>query len=428
MKSITPQAGKKVLQYSKRAFGLFTSTLLLFTSFIILNQNAEAQPLICPPRALEQVTDETTGDSSRPALNADGTLVVFTSSADINGGNPDGNFEIYLFDWATGIYTQLTDETAGDSLEPAINADGTRIAFESAANINGGKPEGNSETYLVDTTTGIIAQITDEPAGDSLLPSINADGTRIAIQSAANINGGNPEGNRKIYLFNTTTGIFTQITDETIADSFDPIIDAVGTLIVFHSRLNLNGGNPEGNREVYLYDTTTGITTQITFTTVGENLHATISADGTRIAFHSDADLTGGNPDMNIEVFLFDIPTGMFTQITDETVGVSADASINGDGTHIVFESNADINGGNPEGNFEIYYFDTETGMFTQITDETTGDSFLPAINPDGTRIAFESNADINGWNPEGNLEVYLTACIDPNAPSSVPTLSQWAL
>lgn len=65
MKSITPQAGKKVLQYSKRAFGLFTSTLLLFTSFIILNQNAEAHPLICPPRALEQVTDETTGDSSR---------------------------------------------------------------------------------------------------------------------------------------------------------------------------------------------------------------------------------------------------------------------------------------------------------------------------------------------------------------------------
>jgi len=32
------------LQTLKKAFSLFTLTLLLFTSFLILNQNAEAQP------------------------------------------------------------------------------------------------------------------------------------------------------------------------------------------------------------------------------------------------------------------------------------------------------------------------------------------------------------------------------------------------
>jgi len=44
MKSITTQAAEKVYAHSKKAFGIFTLALLLYTSFLILNQNAEAQP------------------------------------------------------------------------------------------------------------------------------------------------------------------------------------------------------------------------------------------------------------------------------------------------------------------------------------------------------------------------------------------------
>ena len=203
MKSITPNALEKVFQHFQKAFDLFTLTLLLFTSFLILNQNVEAQQLVCPMRAIDQITDETAGDSFRPSINADGTRIAFESTANINGGNPEGNGEIYLFDTATGIITQITDETAGVvSAVPSINADGTRIAFRSKANFNGGNPEGNIEIYLFDTTTGIITQITDETVGSSFNPSINADGTRIAFQSSADINGGNPEGNIEIYLAN----------------------------------------------------------------------------------------------------------------------------------------------------------------------------------------------------------------------------------
>ena len=200
MKSITPNALEKVFQHFQRAFDLFTLTLLLFSSFLILNQNVEAQQLVCPMRAIEQITDETAGFSNRPSINADGTRIAFDSDADINGGNPDGNSEIYLFDTTTGIITQITDETAGGSFNPSINADGTRIAFSSNADITGGNPEGNFELFLFDTTTGITTQITFETAGDSRGPSINADGTRIAFDSDANINGGNPDGNLEIYL------------------------------------------------------------------------------------------------------------------------------------------------------------------------------------------------------------------------------------
>jgi Tol biopolymer transport system component len=200
MKSITPNALEKVFQHFQKAFDLFTLTLLLFSSFLILSQNTEAQQLVCPMRAIDQITDETAGASVRPSINADGTRIAFDSDANINGGNPELNREIYLFNTTTGIITQITDETAGDSFGQSINADGARIAFDSTADINGGNPEGNFEIYLFDTTTGIFTQITDETAGVSGNPSINADGTRIAFFSEADINGGNPEGNLEIYL------------------------------------------------------------------------------------------------------------------------------------------------------------------------------------------------------------------------------------
>ena len=107
MKCINPYAAKKVYLHSKKAFGIFTLTLLLFTSFLVLNQNAEAQlEFSCPMRAIEQITDEQAGDSFKPSINADGTRIAFRSDANINGGNPEGNFEIYLFDTGTGIITQ----------------------------------------------------------------------------------------------------------------------------------------------------------------------------------------------------------------------------------------------------------------------------------------------------------------------------------
>ena len=97
------------LQYSKKAFGFFIIALLLVSSFLVINQNAEAQQLVCPMLGIQQITDETSGDSEDSSINADGTRIAFQSDANIGGGNPEGNIEIYLFDTTTGIITQITD-------------------------------------------------------------------------------------------------------------------------------------------------------------------------------------------------------------------------------------------------------------------------------------------------------------------------------
>jgi Tol biopolymer transport system component len=98
----------------------------------------------------------------------------------------------------------------------------------------------------------------------------------------------------------------TQLTNTTSDFSFEPSINAAGTRIAFTSRADLTGDNPDGNEEIFLADTTTGSLIQVTNTigTLFGSGQASINAAGTHIAFSSDGDVTGDNPDGNSELFL----------------------------------------------------------------------------------------------------------------------------
>lgn len=101
---------------------------------------------------------------------------------------------------------------------------------------------------------------------------------------------------------------FTQITNtmgEVFTNTTPRSINADGSKIAFYSSHDLTGGNPDGNQEIFLWREGSGIT-QLT-NTGGNNWYPSISADGTRIAFVSHNDLTPGSPgnaDGNYEIFL----------------------------------------------------------------------------------------------------------------------------
>jgi hypothetical protein len=143
-------------------------------------------------------------------------------------------------------------------------------------------------------------------------------------------------------VFDTATSGITQVTDAAAGDSFGPSISADGAKIAFYSKANLTGENADGNYEVFLFDSTTSNVTQVT-DTAGEGNYsraASLSGDGTRIAFQSNADLTGNNTERKAELFRFDVATNTFFQVTDSSeMYDSREPSINGDGTRIAFES-----------------------------------------------------------------------------------------
>ena len=214
----------------------------------------------------------------------------------------------------------------------------------------------------------------------------------------------------------------TEITFTTGGGHIIPSISGDGTRIAFQSDRDLTGNNADSNLEIFLYDATTSTFTQVTDTTGGVTTLPSLSGNGTRIAFVSNQ-FSGGNPDANPEIFLYDTFTGGITEVTFTTGGFSAGPSLSDDGTRIAFHSNRDLTGGNADANVEIFLYDATTSSFTQVTDTTGGNSDLPSISGDGTRIAFESDRFANLGNADGNIEIYLASCLSPQPPSSADLL-----
>ncbi len=356
-------------------------------------------------------------------MSADGRRVAFISALDLTGGNSDHSDELFLFDTTDGTLRQLTASIASDRVgAPSINTDGTRIAFHSRADYTGNNRTRGFEVFLFDTTPTInrITQITAsllEPV-ESVTPSIDAEGRRIAYVS----NGGFPrDGSPEVFLEHEVGR--TQITETPSAyivsgqhingASSDPAISGDGSHVAFLSNMDPAGANADHNQEVFLFDTISAAFTQVTNTLAPSDLVGAPSIDfaGMRLAFRSTADLTGGNGDGNYEIFLYDASTGATRQITDTVAPLeSFTPSLSGDGKRIVFESSADLTGRNPDGGSQIFAFDTLTGQFTQITVLSGNGS--PSTNFDGTRATWVASADHVGENRDGNAEVFLGECL----------------
>ena len=337
------------------------------------------------PCSITQITDTPEGNSFGPSLN--GGSVAFVSGADHTGENPDGNFQIFLFDG-----TSIIQVTHADRSSDSASLDGGAMAFRSTADHTGeNPPPPRRQIFLYDGSA--ITQITHATSGESHAPSL--DGGSIAFQSDADLTGGNADGSFEIFLWDGST--ITQITDATAGDSALPDLD--GGAIAFHSTSDLTGENPDGSLEIFLYDGASIV--QVTDATEGSSSRPSLS--GGSIAFQSDADLTGENPDGSSEIFLYD--GSSIVQVTDATAGDSRLPSL--DAGAVAFESTADLTGDNPDGGFEVFLYDGSS--IRQITGSATGESREPSL--DTGSVVFRSDADLTGGNPDGNRELFLASC-----------------
>src|SRR5579859_3396435 len=259
--------------------------------------------------------------------------------------------------------------------------------------------------------------ITTSTVGTNNEPSLNEDGTRIAYWSTADPTGNNGDGSIEVFLVVTdTSGItVTQITSSTgsILGGFNlsPSIDGTGTRVAFFSDRDLVGQNSDNSFQIFLYDATTQVLTQVTHTTRGFNILPSISSDGQYIAFASDRDLVPGhNTSGNTQIFRAHIlPNGTFAfvQVTNTPGGTNDQPRINQDGSRIAFVSDNNLDPtppGNPQNLREVYLAAIGPSgqvTFTQVTHTSSGTTGQPSIDADGQRVAFVSDRSPNG---QGNL------------------------
>lgn len=403
--------------------------------------------LISSPAQYVQTTDEisliqATNITDTPAspvrgVSDDGKRVVFESAADITGGNPDLNLEVFVYEVDKRTFVQVTNTQhvydPADADKPfnqrkilisvsnndaALSGDGTRIVFSSNSGTlipgdAGKNDDGNQEIFLAtlprNSTTPSFQRITTTTASttasgptevfDNYSPTINFNGTLIAFVTNRKELPGvtNPDAIAQIVLYNTTTRQFTQVTnkneaDGTIGFSFkgfnsNPQLSGNGNVLVFIAGFNhaptASVNNTDLNGEIFLYDVAAKTTTQLTNTTGFAGFPATVGLD------------IRGN--------LVLTPSQAVNILNQNTKHLSNDGNL------FVFESAADLDSGkNADKTREVFLYNRATNKFTQLTSNATLPSspkqedidkidynFTPGISPDGKYVFLSSILNI---------------------------------
>ena len=375
------------------------------------------------------------GTSLATSLSGDGSLVAFRSRAtNLVPGDTNSSDDVFLRNLATGTIGRVTvawdgGQANGPSDHPAVSADGTTVAFDSSAsNLVPGDSNGYDDVFVrrlaSGTTTRVSVAWDGGPANfPSRVPALSADGTRVAFASAAsNLVPGDTNGREDIFVRDLKAGITTRVsvaTDGSEADhaSYTPAISADGTTVAFASpATNLVPGDTNGNGDdgvgydVFVRDLASGVTKRVSVATGGaqanhNSSNPSLSADGMRVAFDSGADnLVRDDNNVSDDVFVHERMTGVTTAVSLTNgdalaLGQSYGPSISADGRRVAFVSYARLAPNDLNRRFDVFVRDVPSGTTTLASaagDGTNGNdhSTETRMSADGSTVAFQSESN----------------------------------
>lgn len=187
-------------------------------------------------------------------LSGDGRHSVFESIAsnldpkDLNGGIKD----VFLRDLAQGTTTLVSVATSGEvgfdaSFDPSTSLDGRFVAFTSLAfNLVSADTNGEADIFVRDLQLGTTTRVSVDSSGlqsnrGSWNPSISDDGRWIAFESlASNLVPGDTNNAMDVFLHDRLNGTTSRISVDSFAaqsaaGGSHPLISADGSVVAFFS-------------------------------------------------------------------------------------------------------------------------------------------------------------------------------------------------
>ncbi|MEP0766206.1 MAG: PD40 domain-containing protein [Fimbriimonadia bacterium] len=407
---------------------------------------AQSQAWVTERVSISYAGTEGNGASTYASVSGDGRFVAFHSSAwNLVPDDTNGTTDVFVRNTVAGTTERISVSSTGTQANglcnyPAISADGRYVAFRSSAsNLVSGDTNGIRDIFVRDRLLGTTERVSLSSAGaqangDSDFPAISSDGRYVAFESAAtNLVTNDTNDRLDVFVHDRLTGATERVSLTSAGSqgnrgSMRASISADGRFVAFHSyATNLVPDDTNGAIDVFVRDRLNGTTERVSVSSGGvqgngDSMNAAISADGSTVAFQSDAwTLTNGDTNAVQDVFVRDRLSGTTHLVSVSSLGAqgnggSLGASVSGDGRFVAFHSAAsNLVPGDDNAHQDVFLYDRSNGTTQMLTTSPDGlpgnhDSKAPALSGDGRSVVFESLAsNLVEDDTNGQWDVFIT-------------------
>ncbi|MGD8167440.1 cell wall-binding repeat-containing protein [Herbiconiux sp. P16] len=344
----------------------------------VMVPSAQARPGVAQAEMLS-VSDgspQKSGDSNsnEPSMSSDGRYVVFSSSATNIGavGTTAFHTQVYLRDVDAGTTTEVS--SAGgvpgneDSDRAVISGDGSTVAFVSeATNLARFATSGIPQVLVWSRATGelldasVSNDIPNAANGRAIDVAISDTGKKVVFSSnATNLSAASTFGVFQIYSRDLTARVTALESLDVLkpgsaasSDVVHPAVSGDGRFVAFSTAANLTSMDSRGNEQIYVRDTTSGISEIASIDSsgragFGDSNAPSLSSDGHMVAFSSKAaSLTPIYSTDRPQIYVRDLSTKSTQLVSIDVAGRSAANGGNGspdiasDGSAVAFQSGA---------------------------------------------------------------------------------------
>jgi len=420
-------ADGRVVAFSSTAATLVGGDTNLLRDVFVRDTRMFVRGLVSITENGDQITQPATG---RPAVSGDGRVMAFTTDAPgVVANDLNGRADVFVHDVNDNSVSRASVadgglEGGGGSGSPALNHDGSIVAFDSPGTAFVHDANQRPDVFVHDrgsmrTTRVSVSSTGAEAAGTSRFPALSANGRVVAfVSDAPNLVSGDTNQRWDVFVHDRGTGRTTRVSvasggRQGAGDPAPspPSISADGTRVAFASTApDLVRGDTNGEADIFVHDRATRRTTRIDLRATlgvrfGQPRDPAISGDGRVVAFSANRlsawafGLPGGR-----DILVADLTTGQIRVVT--AAGGMADLpAVDGSGRHVAYERAPATWVTVPPRNAFVH--DRTAGATSQasVGDQTgaSGSSVAAGISADGRVLVYRSTGaalvpnDVNG-------------------------------